>query len=147
MTTYLEQLQQRVGQKIAHLTPQIPVICYHPSCVQKRIDSVVKQGSGCCVLILHPLPQRVRPGVRGPIFEQVRLRIQLIENTYTLPKDLSILSLAQTISQNLHLECIQIGDWNACIQLQEKNPWQELKSPYPSTRSILQLEFLTTATL
>lgn len=151
--SFLEKLQKQVE---IHLNSQqifkeIPVLSHQINNLESCINEFIQTGINLCILILNPLPIRIIPTPTHIAFEDIKLRVQVIESfcpshsirqtlgeTNTSP---SILNTAEHISNILHNFKPSIDGWKGWLTLDETNPWTEIKDPQKSGRYIIEINF------
>jgi len=111
------------------------------------VDEAVTTGIGLSVLVMPPLPERVAPGAPGPVFEEVELRVRVIENPWTNTTGLTALAVAERVSQALHLWQPQLPGWSAPLRLAGRRPWRELRERDNPERYTLEVTLVTSESL
>lgn len=143
MNNFLEKLQETIEVYLnTHASfKSIPVLRHQQSNFESCLHEFVQTGIGLCIVILNPLPIRIIPGKVHVTFEEILLRIQVIENSCTNVKDISSLSIAEEISRCLHRYQATLNGWQGWLVLCEKNPWKEIKNESKNSRYILEISF------
>lgn len=130
MNNFLEKLQHSVELQLNSRFLSVPVIRHFESC----LNEFVKIGVGLCIVVLNPIPMRIIPGENQVTFEDILLRIQIVESAYTT--GMTALSLAEDISQCLHHFQPSLSGWKGWLTLTE---WKEIKDK--QGRYILEINF------
>lgn len=142
-TSFLETIQHRVE---SHLNAQtvfkdIPVFSHQESNLENCLNEFIQSGIGLCIVILNPIPLRIIPAIDVLAFEDIQLRVQVIESPCTNTSKITVLSVAEHISAILHNFRPMITSWKGWITLDELHPWTEIKDPQKTGRYILEINF------
>lgn len=143
MTNFLEKLQENIELHLnSHKSFQsIPVLRHQQSNFESCLNEFVQTGVGLCIVILNPIPIRIIPGKDRVTFEEILLRIQVIENYCTNDISISSLSVAEEISRCLHHYHPSLTGWQGWLVLSEKFPWKEIIDEQKNNRYILEINF------
>lgn len=143
MTNFLEKLQENIELHLNSHKPfqSIPVLRHQQSNFESCLNEFVQTGVGLCIVILNPIPIRIIPGKDRVTFEEILLRVQVIENSCTNDIAISSLSIAEEISRCLHHYQPTLKDWQGWLVLSEKSPWKEIKDEQKNNRYILEINF------
>lgn len=149
MTNFLEQLQENIeGYLNSHKSfRSIPVIRHQQSNFESCLSELVHSGMGICIVVLNPIPLRIIPGKERVTFEEILLRIQVIENACINMSNVSSLSVAEEISRCLHHYHPMLKNWLGWLALSEKLPWKEIKDEQKNSRYILEINFQVRGTI
>jgi len=149
MNSFLENLQESIEVHLnSHKTfRDIPVLRHQQSNFESCLNEFVQTGVGQCIVILNPIPIRIIPGKERVTFEEILIRIQVIENAGTYSGKISSLSLAEEISRTLHHHPIVLSNWAGWLVLNEKLPWKEIKDEQKNNRYILEINFQVRGTI
>ena len=143
MNSKLQQLQNLIKERLDNLGAQIPVFSRNQSEVESSIDEVIQSGDGLCVVIMHPLPTKVQPHIRGPLFESVSVKVRVIENVYSNTSGSTLLEVAEQISERLHLWEIPLEANVTALSLLPYHPWKLLSKEVDRLRNVLEIELYT----
>jgi hypothetical protein len=115
----LEKIQNAVGERLLALNElrNIPILTYRQSDLNSAMQANLKSGIGTVILLMPPIPTRTQPHVVGPVFGEVMVEIKIIENTVGNKSGKSLLSLAETVMQNLHLWSPGVSDCDYRLDL------------------------------
>lgn len=142
-TNFLENLQNDV-ERYLNTRPifrETPVLSHKEGNLESSINEFIQAGIGLCVVVLNPMPIQLIPTESSVAFEEVSMRIQVIENPCSGLKSLNALKAAEAVSQNLHNFKPALEGWQGWISLQTHTPWKEIKDPFNLGRYILELSF------
>lgn len=140
---FLENLQQAVERylNLQKIFKEIPVLSHQESNFESCLTEFVTTGVGLCILVLNPIPLRIIPGKDRVAFEDIQIRVQVIESPCTNQSGLSTLSVAEHVSQCLHHFQPTLDGWKGWLLINENHPWKELKDPQKTGRYILEITF------
>lgn len=146
MTTsisFLETIQNQIEIHLNQLKAfkDIPVLSHQDSNLDACLNEFVQTGIGLCILILNPIPIRITPIANNIAFEDIKLRIQVIESPCTNSSKTSALSVAEHLTKALHNLHPIIPGWKGWITLDQLNPWLEIKDSQKTSRYILEINF------
>lgn len=136
--SFLETLQRSIE---SHLNKQevflnVPVISHQESNFEACLKELVHSGMGSCIVVLNPIPLRIIPQKDSISFEDIYVRVQVIESACSNTAELSCLDLAEKVSQYLHHFSPPINGWKGWLALSE---WKEIKGK--EGRYILEISF------
>lgn len=143
MNSFLEQIQNDIEQ---HLIAQpifrgIPIISHQESNFENCLNEYVQTSTGLSILVLNPLPLRIVPVGNHISFEDIQLRIQVIESPCTNTLKRTALSTAEYVSKILHNYQPTLKNWKGWLTINELHPWQEIEDPKKSNRYIIEIAF------
>ncbi len=119
------------------------VLAKQPFNYEYILNTSLQSQLGLSILVSPPMPTAIRLGVAGPVYDAINLHLHLIHNLFSTQMEVSLVHLAQIISQSLHLWVPPLENWKSALQLVPKNPWQLLE-PFPKkSYNLLRLEFFT----
>lgn len=149
MNNFLETLQRSIEIHLnSHKSFQsIPVFHHDQSNFESCLTQFIQTGIGQCIVVLNPIPLRIIPTKERVTFEEILIRIQVIENPCTTTNQISALSLAEEISQILHHHAITLPNWKGWLALNEKTPWKEIQDNQNTNRYILEIHFHVCSTI
>lgn len=149
MNSFLENLQESIEVYLnSHKSfLAIPVLRHQQSNFESCLNEFIQTGIGQCIVILNPIPLHIIPGKERVIFEEILIRIQVIENAGTHSSQISSLALAEEISRSLHHHHFSLPNWAGWLALNEKLPWKEIKDELKSNRYILEINFQVRGTI
>ena len=141
--SFLDRLQNEVDK---HLNTQdvfkeVPVIRHNQSDLSSCINEFAQTGVGLCIVVLNPIPCKIVPSDASVAFEDIWIRIQIIESACTNTTSLTALMVAEAISQRLHHFQPDIKEWTGWLSIHEKLPWKEIKDNERLGRYILEVNF------
>lgn len=147
--SFLEKLQIEIERKL-NVDPvlnDIPVMAHRQSDFEACLKEFVQAGVGLCVVVMNPIPKRIIPNNDNIAFEDIALRVEVIENTCTNISERSALSLAEHISRLLHHYKPKLDNWIGWLSLAGNQPWKEMSEGGKFGRYILELSFNVSGSL
>ena len=101
----LERTQDTIEKRLLSLNElrNIPVLTYKQSDLDSVLKATIKSGIGIAVLLMPPITGNVIQHIRGPVFSNLLIEIQIIEDPLTNKSGISLLYLAETIMRHLHM--------------------------------------------
>lgn len=141
--SFLDRLQGEVDRYLNanYVFKDIPVISHRQSDFESCVDEFAQTGVGLCIVVLNPIPNRIVPGDAGVAFEDIQIRVQVIESACTNATGLTALMVAEEISRCLHHFQPELNDWFGWLSIQEKQPWKETKDTEKLGRYMLEVNF------
>jgi hypothetical protein len=145
----LSQLQSAVAARLRSdpALEAVPLLTRSQSDLAARIDEAVQRGLGLCVVVGHPLPERIVPDAPGPVAEAVGLAVEVVENIASTTAPLTALEAASAISRRLHLWRTGLAGWPEPLRLLERSPWREETDRRRPNRLVLAVRFILSGTL
>ena len=138
----LEQLQDRVYQELRSLNDfqKIAIVAQKRSSLESFCEQLIQQNLGEGIFIAAPLPKKIVSEVAGPVYEQIELAVQIVENVATNESGHSALFLAEHVAHHLHMKKFIFGEqaWN--VYCRDKDPWACECDAY---RNVITLYFMT----
>ncbi|MGF1450262.1 MAG: hypothetical protein ACFB20_12715 [Opitutales bacterium] len=142
MIATLSQLQAAITQRLL-ASPALSaqtVLTRAQSDLEARINEAIHRGRGLCLVVGHPLPERIVPDAPGPIAETLSVPIDLYENVALRTDTLTLLDAAGAASARLHLWVPPLEGWSEPLRLSERRPWNELRERAHPNRLGLRIE-------
>ena len=146
---FLENMQLAVDRCLngSKALADVPVLSRQQSDIQKCLEEFSQTGIGLCLLVLNPIPLKVASNGDKIAFEELSVRVQIIENPCTRGGQPGALFVAEHISKYLHNFQPKLDGWVGWLSLEEKLPWKEIKDPEKRGRYIVEVNFKATGSL
>lgn len=124
MSQLFEPLQDAIVQTISALDDfaLVPVVAFKAGDLQSTIEQQVKRAQGICALVMPPFPTRVA-ACPHMVFEHVKASISLVSHMHHNTAIPSLLTLAESLSHNLHQWSPALNNWHGKLQLETQEPW------------------------
>ena len=148
MRSLLEHLQTSVVRELReHLVlAGAVVIARRAADLDSQIEMAVQASLGLSVIVLDPRPRRIAPDAPGPVFVDIALTVRVIENLLVNESGSGLLSVAERVSQVLHLWPLPAPCAAGVLRLMETDPWTAPSGPARGAVA-LDLHFLAAGTI
>ncbi len=142
MIATLSQLQGAITQRLqsASALSGLTILTRSQSDLEARINEAIQRGRGLCLVVGHPMPERIVPDAAGPVAEAVLVPVDIYENIAIHTDTPTLLEAAEAVSARLHLWVPPLEGWSEPLRLAERRPWSELRDRGHPNRLGLRVE-------
>ena len=143
----LEKIQDSIEKYLISINElrNIPVLTYKQSDLESILDVTIRSGIGVAVVLMPPIANDVIRHIRGPIFNNLLIEIQIIEDPAMNKSGNSLLSIAESVMEHLHGWSIKICEISYRIELADGN--QACQAKREDGKNIFFIRFSTPLSL
>lgn len=125
-STVIAPLQTAIGDKLRAELTTLAIVDRTKGVVANEVEAAVSK-KGICLYVFPPLPQRCRPDANTLYFEEVEIRVRILEQPPLNATGFTAYELVETVLQILHLFEPTLENDNVAVVSAQEFPVEEVE--------------------